>query len=96
MKVQWHQPFLSVSLSLLPKFLQSSIYVVRRLGLNLIKLINCCFKSFRMVLLSPFLNGIKMGDHWTLKKQFLTTSITTSLMTVSIHSLGASIIPPTL
>ena len=48
-----------------------------------------------MVLLSPLLHGIKMGDHWTLKT-FLTTSLTTSLMTVSIHSLGASIIPPTL
>ena len=48
-----------------------------------------------MVLLSPLLHGIKMGDHWTLKT-FLTTSLTTSLMTVSIHSLGASIIQPIL
>ena len=61
--VQWKQPFLSVSLSLLPKFL------VHKLGLSLITPINC-FKFFKMVLLSPFWNGIKMGDHRTLKKRF--------------------------
>ena len=31
---------------------------------------NCCSKFFKMVLLSPFRNRIKRGDHWTLKSLF--------------------------
>ena len=57
--VQWKQSFLSVSLSLLSEFLQSSIYVVHhKLGFRLVTFINCCSKFFKMVLLSPSLNGI--------------------------------------
>ena len=64
------QPVLSVNLFFLPKFLQSSIYVVHNLGLSLITLINYCSKYFKMVMLSRFWNRIKTGDHWTLKNLF--------------------------
>ena len=49
-----HLCLMSVSLSLLPKLLQSLIYVVHNLGLNLMTLINCCSKFLKMVL-SPLL-----------------------------------------
>ena len=54
----------SVSPSLL------SIYVVHKLSLSLITLINCFPKFFKMIVLSPFWNGIKTGNHWTLKNLF--------------------------
>ena len=69
---------------LFQNFLQSSIYVVHKLDLNLITLINCCFKFFRMVLLSPFLNEIKMGVHWTLKNLF--NNLFNSILDDSLHS----------
>ena len=50
---------LSISRS---KYLQSLIYVGHNLGLSLITLTNCCSKLFKRALLSPFWNGIKMGD----------------------------------
>ena len=40
------------------------------LALSLITLINYCSKFFKMVLLSQFWNGIKTGNHWTLKNLF--------------------------
>ena len=65
-----HLCLMSVSLSLLPKLLQSLIYVVHNLGLNLMTLINCCSKFLKMVL-SPLLwNRIKMGDRWALENLF--------------------------
>ena len=73
---------MSVSLSLLSKFLQSSIYVVHKLGLSLVTFINCCSKFSKMVLLSPSLNGIQTGYHWTLKN-ILTNFLTKSLMNSS-------------
>ena len=41
-------------------------------------------KFFRMVLLSPFLNGIKMGDHWTLKNLF--NNLFNNILDDSLHS----------
>ena len=80
----WQQSFLSVSLPSLPKFLESSICVVHKLSLSLITLINCCFKFFRMFLQSPSLNGIKMGDQWTLKNLF------NNILDDSLHSFNGS------
>ena len=52
--VKWKQPFVSASLSLPPKCLQSLIYVVHKLDLSSITLINCCAEYFKMVSLSLF------------------------------------------
>ena len=69
--------------------LESSIYMIHNLGLSIITLTNCCTTFFRMVLVTPFQNRIKMGDHWTFFKTFLTTFLIQFLMD-SIHSLSGS------
>ena len=50
-------------------------------------------KFFRMVLLSPFLNGIKMGDHWTLKNLF--NNLFNNTLDDSLHSFIGSFYHPT-
>ena len=83
--VQWKQSFVSVSPSLLPKFLQSSIYTVPNLDLSLI---NCCSKFFKTILLSQSEMGSKR-EIIGLQNTFLTHFLTIFLMD-DVHSFSGS------